>query len=602
MATGRDGAPDMTSDGLERLRPGVRIGRRSNIMTGLPQSAVVEPIVHPLGLRWAEPGRVGDGPARWFVVNLAAAVAYAILGLAVSRFFAAYSLFPAPIWLPSSVAVVAALAFGMRAAPGLFAGSMLVNYLVFAAPAYEAVIISLGNSLGPVLAAALTRRLRPPGSLFDQFAGVVVFLGCNVLVHPAVTATTGALAIALVNHVAGTPLPPAAIYGIWISWWLCDSGGTLFFAPALLLWLGIERPGEPERTPPQAAQERADLAVWGAVAALAAVLFAPLPPGASIHWAMPFVLVLPVSWVALRMSLRASYTLISLIAVIACVGTVIGYGPFRAPGIGNPMQLVGVLVVILALNVLTIRALLNERHVAEATSRSKSQFLANMSHDLRTPLNAIIGFSELIRRESWGPVGNERYREYVQHIHDSGLMLLGLMNDILDLSKIEAGRRDIEPARLDWRQIVDSCLSMVGPRASTKGVAVDATAAATVAVYADDMAFRQILLNLLSNAVKFTPPGGRVAVRLLVQPDGGTLVEVADTGIGMTAEDIRTALEPYGQVREISHRREPGTGLGLPISVRLAELHGGSLRIDSMPGKGTTVRVVFPPAPPAAAA
>ncbi len=569
-------------------------------MTGTPQTAVA--IERPIGRQaaargWVELRLVGDGPVPWLLGNILAAIAYAVLGLAVSQFFAAYSLFPAPIWLPASVAVVAALAGGLRYAPGLFVGSMIANFLIFQAPFHEAAIISLGNSLGPVLGAYLTRRFQPADGLFERFSGVVVFVACNILIHPALTASTGAFAIALANWMAGEPLPAAAIYSIWIAWWLCDSGGTLFFAPAVLLWLRIEKLTAPAGRAIQGPTERGDLAVWGAVAAISALLFAPTPVAGSIHWALPFMLVLPVSWVALRMSLRASYTLISLVAVIACVGTVIGYGPFRAPGIGNPMQLVGVLIVILALNVLTIGALLNERRTAEEISRCKSQFLANMSHDLRTPLNAILGFSDLIRNESWGPIGNDRYRDYVAHIHESGLMLLGLMNDILDLSKIEAGRRDIQPSTLDWRQIVDSCLSMVGPKAASKGVSVDATASADVQVFADDMAFRQILLNLLSNAVKFTGPNGRVAVRLQAQAGGATLVEVADTGMGMTEEDIRTALEPYGQVREITQRREPGTGLGLPISVRLAELHGGSLSIDSLPGKGTTVRVIFPPAP-----
>ncbi|MBL8703397.1 MAG: MASE1 domain-containing protein [Rhodospirillales bacterium] len=583
-------------------------------MTGTPHSAaaITQPVarqpiprqaaLRALVQRWSELRLVGDGPMPWLAGNFAAAFAYAVLGLAVSQFFAAYSLFPAPIWLPASVAVVAALAGGLRLAPGLFVGSMIANFLVFQAPFYEAAIISLGNSLGPVIGAALTRRFQPAEGLFERFSGVVVFVACNILIHPALTASTGAFAIALANWMANEPLPAAAIYSIWIAWWLCDSGGTLFFAPAVLLWLGVEKLSQPVGQPFRGPAERGDLAVWGAVAAISVLLFAPLPAGTSlahgtIHWALPFMLVLPVSWVALRMSLRASYSLISLVAVIACVGTVIGYGPFRAPGIGNPMQLVGVLIVILALNVLTIGALLNERRVAEEISKCKSQFLANMSHDLRTPLNAIIGFSDLIRNESWGPVGNDRYREYVGHINESGLMLLGLMNDILDLSKIEAGRRDIQPSALDWRQIVDSCLSMVGPRAVAKGVQVEATAASGVQVFADDLAFRQILLNLLSNAVKFTGPGGRVSVSLGTAGDGATVVEVADTGIGMTAEDIRTALEPYGQVREITQRREPGTGLGLPISVRLAELHGGRLAIDSAAGKGTTVRVTFPPAP-----
>ncbi len=525
-------------------------------------------------------------PGRWSAANLAAALCYGLLGLAVSWFFAAYSLFPAPIWLPSSVAVVAAMIGGARVLPGLFAGSFFVNYVEFHPPLYEAIIISAGNALGPIIGALLTRRLRPANGLFGSFVGVVVFLGCNVLLHPALTATSGTFAISL-----GKALDWGALYAVWLSWWLSDSGGALFFAPALLLWLGIERPAQS----PAQVSDRFDLVVWGGVAVISLILFAPMRQPDSMHWAVPFLLVLPLSWVALRMSLRSAYTLISLVAVIACAGTVAGYGPFRIAGAGNPLQLVGLLIVILALNVLTIVALVGERRAAEQTSRIKSQFLASMSHDLRTPLNAIIGFAEMLRSEPWGPLGSKRYHEYIGHIHESGQLLLRLMNDILDLSKIEAGRHDIAPDTLDWRVIVDTCLQVVASQAAEKGIVVDATADPEVTVFADDLAFRQILLNLLSNAIKFTPRDGRVALRLSPAIDGGAVLQVADTGIGMDAEGVRLALEPYGQVREPGQLREPGTGLGLPISARLAELHGGRLTIDSKPGKGTTVRVVFPP-------
>lgn len=526
-------------------------------------------------------------PGRFIGTNLLTAVCYSVLGLAVSWFFAAYSLFPAPIWLPSSIAVVAALISGLRVLPGLFVGSFFVNYVEFHPPLYEALIISMGNSLGPILGALATRRLRPASGLFGSFVGVIVFLASNVLLHPALTASTGTIAIAL-----GKPLDPAALYAIWLSWWLSDSGGTLFFAPALLLWLGIERPA---RWPGQQS-DRGDLIVWAGVALISLVLFTPLPQPQSMHWAVPFLLVLPLSWVALRMSLRSAYTLISLVAIIACVGTVAGYGPFRLGGVGNPLQLVGLLVVILALNVLTIVALMSERRAAEDASKVKSQFLAAMSHDLRTPLNSIIGFAEMIRSEPYGPLGSRRYHEYVGHIYDSGQLLLRLMNDILDLSKIEAGRREITPEALDWRLVVDTCLRVVENQASEKGVAIDATAGPDVSVYADDLAFRQILLNLLSNAIKFTPRDGRVEVRLSSTVDGSAMLSVRDTGIGMDEEGMRMALEPYGQVRKPDQLREPGTGLGLPISARLAELHGGSLTIESAPGKGTTVQVVLPPA------
>jgi len=248
--------------------------------------------------------------------------------------------------------------------------------------------------------------------------------------------------------------------------------------------------------------------------------------------------------------------------------------------------------------VLTIVALIAERRAAEQSSRSKSMFLASASHDLRTPLNAIIGFSDMIRSEVLGPVGNPRYREYVEHIHDSGKLLLNITDDILDLSKIEAGRREMAPTMLDGCEIAEACLNVVAIEATAKGVALGVEAEHAVRIYADNMALRQILLNLLSNAITFTPAGGRVTVRIARENGGGAAVDVVDTGIGMTADGIEVALEPFGQIDKTSQPRGRGTGLGLPISVRLTELHGGRLTIASTPGKGTTVRATFPPPSP----
>lgn len=295
------------------------------------------------------------------------------------------------------------------------------------------------------------------------------------------------------------------------------------------------------------------------------------------------------------MSLRAAYSLIFFVSAVASAGTVAGYGPFQAEGISNPLQFVGVLIVLLALNVLTIVALIAERRAAEESSRFKSMFLASASHDLRTPLNAIIGFSDMIRSEVLGPVGNPRYREYVEHIHDSSRLLLNITDDILDLSKIEAGRREIAPTLLDGRAIAEACLNVVAIKARAKGVTLSVEADDSVRIYADNVALRQILLNLLSNAIAFTPAGGRVTVRIAGESHGGAAVEVVDTGIGMTADDIEVALQPFGQIDRTSPAHGRGTGLGLPISVRLTELHVGRLTIASAPGQGTTIRATFPP-------
>jgi signal transduction histidine kinase len=232
---------------------------------------------------------------------------------------------------------------------------------------------------------------------------------------------------------------------------------------------------------------------------------------------------------------------------------------------------------------------------AEAASRAKSEFLANMSHELRTPLNAIIGFAEVIERETFGPTGS-RYREYASDIHGSGRHLLQVINDILDLSKVEAGQMLLHEARLDPALVMQGCVRLIRPRASKSSVRLYMAFDPNLPVLlADEARLRQIGLNLLSNAVKFTKAGGRVSISTGLDSAGGITISVADTGIGMTEDEIRIALEPFRQVTSSLSRTNEGTGLGLPLTKTLVELHGGRLDIASAPGRGTTVTVTFPP-------
>jgi signal transduction histidine kinase len=231
----------------------------------------------------------------------------------------------------------------------------------------------------------------------------------------------------------------------------------------------------------------------------------------------------------------------------------------------------------------------------EAASRAKSEFLANMSHELRTPLNAIIGFAEVIERETFGPTG-ARYREYASDIHGSGRHLLQVINDILDLAKVEAGQMLLHEARLDPALVMQGCVRLIKPRAAKTNVRIYTAFDPNLPVLlADEARLRQIALNLLSNAVKFTKPGGRVSISTGLDQEGGITIAVTDTGIGMTADEIRIALEPFRQVMSSLSRSNEGTGLGLPLTKTLVELHGGRLDIASAPGRGTTVTVAFPP-------
>ena len=233
---------------------------------------------------------------------------------------------------------------------------------------------------------------------------------------------------------------------------------------------------------------------------------------------------------------------------------------------------------------------------AEAASATKSAFLANMSHELRTPLNAIIGFSEIMNREMFGKVGVPRYSDYIKDIGDSAQHLLRLIEDILDLSKAEAGKMELEEAEIDLAASVHSACLMLRERAKRGGVAlVEEVSVDLPRLYGDRRRIRQVLLNLVSNAVKFTPRGGTVRVSAVCAADGGLTLRVADTGIGIEAADIPRVFEPFVQLGRDKGISGEGTGLGLPLCKELIELHGGTISLSSRPGAGTEVAAFFPP-------
>ncbi len=232
---------------------------------------------------------------------------------------------------------------------------------------------------------------------------------------------------------------------------------------------------------------------------------------------------------------------------------------------------------------------------AEAASVSKTNFLANVSHELRTPLNAIIGFAEMISNEVFGALGNERYEEYVKHIHDSGSHLLHLINNLLDLSKVEAGKFELQESDVHLSELIRNSMNYCRNQADETGVSLILQEGAEIGlVRADENALRQILLNLLSNAIKFTPKGGTVTVFTDLTGDGDVRVTVQDTGIGMEEKSISVALQPFGQIENAFNRKYPGTGLGLPLVSSLVELHGGRFDIKSALGEGTTCSLNIP--------
>jgi len=241
-------------------------------------------------------------------------------------------------------------------------------------------------------------------------------------------------------------------------------------------------------------------------------------------------------------------------------------------------------------------ALQERAEKAEAANEAKSAFLAIISHELRTPLNAIIGFAGLMEDQRFGPLGAPRYREYVSDIRHSGEHLLVLINNILDLSRAEAGKLQLQEDAVDVVEAMQICARQLEPRAAETHVQLELSVPNSPPMLRCDAAkLRQILLNLLSNALKFTPAGGHVALKFECGGDGGISLIVKDTGVGMSPADIPRALEPFTQLDNRFARRYEGTGLGLPLTRSLVELHGGTLRLESSLGEGTIVIVAFPP-------
>jgi signal transduction histidine kinase len=240
-------------------------------------------------------------------------------------------------------------------------------------------------------------------------------------------------------------------------------------------------------------------------------------------------------------------------------------------------------------------ALETAKEAAEAADRTKSEFLATMSHELRTPLNAVLGFSELMVREIFGPLGDHRYRDYAQDIHSSGSHLLSIVNEVLDLSKLAAGKLELVEGWINVREIVHSACRVIRPRIDRAELSLTVKMPPDdLLAYADKRLLKQMLLNLLSNACKFTPPGGGIEC-VVSTDDAGMTFAVVDTGVGIAAEHLDRVVRPFVQVDSSISRRHEGTGLGLALVAAMAELHGGRLRLDSKVGTGTTAAVVLPP-------
>jgi signal transduction histidine kinase len=279
--------------------------------------------------------------------------------------------------------------------------------------------------------------------------------------------------------------------------------------------------------------------------------------------------------------------------VVGCLNVV-----WRDPGT-TPQKYVRMLqtfadqAVIAIENVRLFNEIQDKSRQLEIASKHKSDFLANMSHELRTPLNAIIGFSEALNERMFGEL-NEKQAEYIQDIHSSGRHLLALINDILDLSKVEAGRMELDLAEFDIATTLENALTLVKERAQRHGIRLRLEVQPDIGMFvADERKLKQILLNLLSNAVKFTPEGGKITV-CADRSGAGLQIAVSDTGVGIAADDHEAIFEEFRQVGNDYTRKAEGTGLGLALTRRFVELHGGTIRVESSPGAGSTFTFTLP--------
>jgi signal transduction histidine kinase len=244
-------------------------------------------------------------------------------------------------------------------------------------------------------------------------------------------------------------------------------------------------------------------------------------------------------------------------------------------------------------NVRLFREIQDKSRQLETANQHKSEFLANMSHELRTPLNAIIGFSEVLLERLFGEI-NDKQDDYLKDIHSSGRHLLTLINDILDLSKVEAGRMELELSTFDLSAAISNAMTLVRERAQRHGIVLGQEVDPDLGeLVADERKFKQILLNLLSNAVKFTPDGGRIDVSARADGDN-VVVAVHDTGIGIAPEDHAAVFEEFRQVGRNYTNKQEGTGLGLALTRKFVELHGGTIRVESQPGQGSTFTFTLP--------